>query len=162
MRSFLETHNDPNCFRSTKKCPSLLRASNSERKLKLCESTALRPRSSLLCYSPHAHALYLLSQKENKRPVAVYQHWGNWIWLCTTGPSIYMRLPLSNSTGICAQGHPFMESLLDNKALLYSLLASGGFVVCMVTGSVPEINQQFEIVTFPPKVIPLPTRMRSD
>ena len=55
-----------------------------------------------------------------------------------------------------------MESLLDNKALLYSLLASGGFVVCMVTGSVPEINQQFEIVTFPPKVIPLPTRMRSD
>ena len=73
-----------------------------------------------------------------------------------------MRLPLSNSTGICAQGHPFMESLLDNKALLYSLLASGGFVVCMVTGSVPEINQQFEIVTFPPKVIPLPTRMLSD
>ncbi|XP_073242423.1 endoplasmic reticulum transmembrane helix translocase-like [Porites lutea] len=49
------------------------------------------------------------------------------------------------------KGHPFMESLLDNKALLYSLLASGGFVVCMVTGSVPEINQQFEIVTFPPK-----------
>lgn len=48
-----------------------------------------------------------------------------------------------------------MESLLDNKALLYSLLASGGFVVCMVTGSVPEINHQFEIVTFPPKVIPL-------
>ena len=46
-----------------------------------------------------------------------------------------------------------MESLLDNKALLYSLLASGGFVVCMITGSVPEINQQFEIVTFPPKVI---------
>ena len=69
---------------------------------------------------------------------------------------------LSNSTGICVQGHPFMESLLDNKALLYSLLASGGFVVCMVTGSVPEINQQFEIVTFPPKVIPLLTRMRSD
>ena len=55
-----------------------------------------------------------------------------------------------------------MESLLDNKALLYSLLASGGFVVCMVTGSVPEINQQFEIVTFPVKVIPLPTRMLSD
>ena len=45
-----------------------------------------------------------------------------------------------------------MESLVDNKALLYSLLASGGFVVCMITGSVPEINQQFEIVTFPPKV----------
>ena len=50
------------------------------------------------------------------------------------------------------QGHPFMESLLDNKALLYSLMASGGFVVCMITGSVPEINQQFEIVSFPPKV----------
>ena len=161
--SFLRRHNLVlYCFRNTKKCPSLLRASNGERKVKLCKSAALRPRSSLLRHSTHAHALYLLSQKENKRPVAVYQHWGNWIWLCTTGPSIYMRLPLSNSTGICAQGHPFMESLLDNKALLYSLLASGGFVVCMVTGSVPEINQQFEIVTFPPKVIPLPTRMRSD
>lgn len=45
-----------------------------------------------------------------------------------------------------------MESLLDNKALLYSLMASGGFVLCMITGSVPEINQQFEIVPFPPKV----------
>lgn len=45
-----------------------------------------------------------------------------------------------------------MESLLENKALLYSLLASGGFIVCMITGSVPEINQQFEIVSFPPKV----------
>ena len=45
-----------------------------------------------------------------------------------------------------------MESLLDNKALLYSLMASGGFVLCMITGSVPEINQQFEIVSFPPKV----------
>ncbi|XP_027037103.1 manganese-transporting ATPase 13A1-like [Pocillopora damicornis] len=49
------------------------------------------------------------------------------------------------------KGHPFMESLLENKALLYSLLASGGFIVCMITGSVPEINQQFEIVSFPPK-----------
>ena len=52
-----------------------------------------------------------------------------------------------------SQGHPFMESLLDNRALLYSLLASAGFLVCMVTGFVPEINQQFEIVSFPPKVI---------
>ncbi|XP_067057939.1 endoplasmic reticulum transmembrane helix translocase-like isoform X1 [Acropora muricata] len=49
------------------------------------------------------------------------------------------------------KGHPFMESLLDNRALLYSLLASAGFLVCMVTGFVPEINQQFEIVSFPPK-----------
>ncbi|XP_068689455.1 endoplasmic reticulum transmembrane helix translocase-like [Montipora foliosa] len=49
------------------------------------------------------------------------------------------------------KGHPFMESLLDNRALLYSLLASGGFVLCMITGSVPEINEQFEIVSFPPK-----------
>lgn len=49
------------------------------------------------------------------------------------------------------KGHPFMESLLENKALLYSLLASGGFILCMITGSVPEINQQFEIVSFPPK-----------
>ncbi|XP_048587357.1 endoplasmic reticulum transmembrane helix translocase isoform X2 [Nematostella vectensis] len=49
------------------------------------------------------------------------------------------------------KGHPFMESLLENKPLTYSLLASTGFVVCMVTGSVPELTDQFEIVPFPPK-----------
>ena len=88
--SFLETYNDPNCFRNSKKCPSLLRASNGERKVKLCKSTALRPSSSLLRHSPLAHALYLLPQKKSKRPVAVNKHWGNSIWLCTTGPPIYM------------------------------------------------------------------------
>lgn len=50
------------------------------------------------------------------------------------------------------QGHPFMESLLENKALLYSLLGSGGVVLALAVGIVPEFAQQFEIVDFPPEV----------
>lgn len=50
------------------------------------------------------------------------------------------------------QGHPFMESLLENKALLYSLLGSGSVVLALAVGIVPEFAQQFEIVDFPPEV----------
>lgn len=45
-----------------------------------------------------------------------------------------------------------MESLLENKALLYSLLGSGGVVFALAVGIVPEFAQQFEIVDFPPEV----------
>ena len=50
------------------------------------------------------------------------------------------------------QGYPFMERLVDNRPLLYSLLASTAFMVCLITGTLPEAAQQFEIVEFPPKV----------
>lgn len=41
---------------------------------------------------------------------------------------------------------------MENKALLYSLLGSGGVVLALALGVIPEFAQQFEIVEFPPKV----------
>ncbi|XP_033643148.1 manganese-transporting ATPase 13A1-like [Asterias rubens] len=49
------------------------------------------------------------------------------------------------------KGHPFMESLKDNKALLYSLLLSGVAIIALTTGIVPEVSQQFEIIEFDPE-----------
>nr|CAB3224441.1 manganese-transporting ATPase 13A1 [Phallusia mammillata] len=46
------------------------------------------------------------------------------------------------------RGHPFMESLWENKPLLYSLVGAGSFLVALVTNALPEVNQQFEIVEF--------------
>lgn len=45
-----------------------------------------------------------------------------------------------------------MESLTENRALLYSLLGSGAAVLALAMGLVPEIASQFEIVDFPPEV----------
>ncbi|XP_064649673.1 endoplasmic reticulum transmembrane helix translocase-like [Lineus longissimus] len=47
------------------------------------------------------------------------------------------------------KGHPFMESLKENKPLLYSLMFSGGAIVALATGIIPEISEQFEIVDIP-------------
>ncbi|XP_037794888.1 manganese-transporting ATPase 13A1-like [Penaeus monodon] len=63
---------------------------------------------------------------------------------------ISMTLQIS-TFAINYRGHPFMESLLENKALLYSLLGSGGVVLALAVGIVPEFAQQFEIVDFPPE-----------
>ncbi|XP_076821565.1 endoplasmic reticulum transmembrane helix translocase-like [Clavelina lepadiformis] len=46
------------------------------------------------------------------------------------------------------RGHPFMESLWENKALLYSLIGSTTFLLALVAGLIPDINDQFEIVHF--------------
>lgn len=45
-----------------------------------------------------------------------------------------------------------MESLKQNKALLYSILGSGGVVLALTLGLVPELSAQFEIIDFPPDV----------
>ncbi|GJQ67243.1 hypothetical protein Trydic_g8148 [Trypoxylus dichotomus] len=47
------------------------------------------------------------------------------------------------------RGHPYMESLLQNKALLYSIIGSSGTVLALTLGLVPELAQQFEIIDFP-------------
>jgi len=46
------------------------------------------------------------------------------------------------------RGHPFMESLLENRPLLYSLAGAGGFVVMLALGWLPEFSNQFSIVDF--------------
>uniref|UniRef100_H2YAS3 Cation-transporting ATPase n=1 Tax=Ciona savignyi TaxID=51511 RepID=H2YAS3_CIOSA len=50
--------------------------------------------------------------------------------------------------GVNYRGHPFMESLRDNKALLYSLMGAFGFMLVLVTDCVPDINDQFQVVHF--------------
>jgi len=45
-----------------------------------------------------------------------------------------------------------MESLTENRALLYSLIGSGGAVLALAMGLVPDIAEQFEIVNFPSEV----------
>merc|ERR1719209_2130381 len=46
------------------------------------------------------------------------------------------------------RGHPFMESLTENRSLLYSLAGAGGFVVILALGWLPEFSDQFSIVDF--------------
>ena len=50
------------------------------------------------------------------------------------------------------QGHPFMESLTQNKALLYSIVGSSGVVLALTLGIVPELAVQFEIIDFESEV----------
>ena len=50
------------------------------------------------------------------------------------------------------QGHPFMESLTENRPLLYSLFGSMAFMFALVLDVTPEINDQFEIVHFTEEV----------
>ncbi|KAJ8917451.1 hypothetical protein NQ315_005498 [Exocentrus adspersus] len=48
------------------------------------------------------------------------------------------------------RGHPYMESLRQNKTLLYSICGSGAVVLALALGLVPELSAQFEIIDFPP------------
>ncbi|XP_011498856.1 PREDICTED: manganese-transporting ATPase 13A1 [Ceratosolen solmsi marchali] len=47
------------------------------------------------------------------------------------------------------RGQPFMEGLLENKLLLYSLLSSTAAIFALALGVIPDIALQFEIVDFP-------------
>ncbi|XP_068193004.1 endoplasmic reticulum transmembrane helix translocase isoform X1 [Antennarius striatus] len=47
------------------------------------------------------------------------------------------------------KGHPFMESLSENRPLLWSITLSGLAIVGLLTGSSPEFNEQFALVDIP-------------
>jgi len=47
------------------------------------------------------------------------------------------------------RGHPFMESITENKPFFYSIVMSSFAVIGLVTRSFPEFNEQFEIVPIP-------------
>lgn len=47
------------------------------------------------------------------------------------------------------KGHPFMESLTENKPLLYSIIFSASSVWVLACRLVPEFSDQFQIVEFP-------------
>lgn len=63
---------------------------------------------------------------------------------------ISMALQVS-TIAVNYRGHPFMESLRENRVLLYSLVCTGSFILCLVLGVMPEINQEFSIVEFDPE-----------
>ena len=45
-----------------------------------------------------------------------------------------------------------MESLWENKALLYALSATGSFILILALGWLPELDEQFGIIEFPQEV----------
>ncbi|KAL2732695.1 endoplasmic reticulum transmembrane helix translocase isoform X1 [Vespula maculifrons] len=47
------------------------------------------------------------------------------------------------------RGQPFMESLTQNKSLLYSLLGSSAVILSLACGLLPDVASQLEIVDFP-------------
>uniref|UniRef100_A0A3B3SY67 Endoplasmic reticulum transmembrane helix translocase n=1 Tax=Paramormyrops kingsleyae TaxID=1676925 RepID=A0A3B3SY67_9TELE len=47
------------------------------------------------------------------------------------------------------KGHPFMESLTENRPLLWSIAVSGLAIVGLLSGSSPEFNEQFALVDIP-------------
>lgn len=51
------------------------------------------------------------------------------------------------------KGHPFMESLKENKPLLYSIIFSAGAVFVLAGRLMPEFSDQFQIVEFSDEVI---------
>ncbi|ODM96004.1 Manganese-transporting ATPase 13A1 [Orchesella cincta] len=47
------------------------------------------------------------------------------------------------------RGHPFMESISENKPFFYSVLMSFTAVVCLITRFMPDLCEQFEVVPIP-------------
>lgn len=45
-----------------------------------------------------------------------------------------------------------MESLIENRPLLWSIALSGLAIVGLLTGSSPEFNEQFALVDIPTEV----------
>lgn len=59
----------------------------------------------------------------------------------------------THSIACCVRkGHPFMESLSENRPLLWSIALSGLAIVGLLTGSSPEFNEQFALVDIPTEV----------
>lgn len=50
------------------------------------------------------------------------------------------------------KGHPFMESLRENRLLMYSILASSGVVLCLALNLIPDLQNAFQIIDFPADV----------
>merc|ERR1719219_1933300 len=61
---------------------------------------------------------------------------------------ISMTLQLA-TFAINYRGHPYMESLWENKALLYALSATASFILILALGWLLELDEQFGIIEFP-------------
>jgi len=47
------------------------------------------------------------------------------------------------------RGRPFMESLLENKALAWSLVFASTSILTLASGLLPEVSEKFELVVLP-------------
>ncbi|CAA9996161.1 unnamed protein product [Nesidiocoris tenuis] len=67
--------------------------------------------------------------------------------------TVYMiSMALQVSTfAINYRGHPFMESLFENKPFMYIILCSTASIFALALGAFPDIAYQFEIVDFDPE-----------
>ncbi|KAH6943963.1 hypothetical protein HPB50_000924 [Hyalomma asiaticum] len=116
----------------------------------------------LLQFAVHFASLVYLVQEATARSPPRYSY-SNIVWpekfsdrddefkpslLNSTVYIISMALQVS-TFAINYRGYPFMESLSENKPLLYSLLISGVSVVALVVGMASDVAKQFEIVPFP-------------
>lgn len=45
-----------------------------------------------------------------------------------------------------------MESLRENRLLMYSILASSGVVLCLALNLIPDLQSAFQIIDFPDDV----------
>ncbi|XP_060590702.1 endoplasmic reticulum transmembrane helix translocase-like isoform X1 [Ruditapes philippinarum] len=68
--------------------------------------------------------------------------------LNTTVYFISMSLQLS-TFAVNYKGEPFMESLRNNKPMLYSLSISGSAIIGLASGLLPEATEYFELVHLP-------------
>lgn len=50
------------------------------------------------------------------------------------------------------KGHPYMESLRENRLLMYSIMASVTVVICLTLGIPSDMLTTFEIIDFPSEV----------
>ena len=63
-----------------------------------------------------------------------------------------MYLQLTN-TFFFWQGHPFMESIRENRPLMISLVGTYSFIVFLALGWSSDLCEQFGIVQFPEEVL---------
>lgn len=49
------------------------------------------------------------------------------------------------------KGHPFMESMRENRLLSYAILTSSTIVLCLALGIVPDLLETFEVIDFEPE-----------
>ena len=54
-----------------------------------------------------------------------------------------------NTFVINYRGHPYMESLRENKALCYSAIFTAGFMLILTFGVIPDINTEFSLLVLP-------------
>lgn len=75
------------------------------------------------------------------------------VLLLTTSVHCLCSLSINSQHALLLpKGHPFMESLSENRPLLWSIALSGLAIVGLLTGSSPEFNEQFSLVDIPTEV----------